>query len=70
MSKQVISFRMSQEELAALDEVCRRLDLNRSEAVSAGVSVLLAEYVNKDGTLLRRAPWFMTDMTGDASEQS
>lgn len=70
MSKQVISFRMSQEELAALDEVCRRLDLNRSEAVSAGVSVLLAEYVNKDGTLLRRAPWFMTGMTGDASEQS
>lgn len=70
MGKQVVSFRMSQEELAALDEVCRRLGLNRSEAVSAGVSVLLAEYVNKDGTLLRRAPWFMTDVTGDASEQS
>jgi Ribbon-helix-helix protein, copG family len=70
MSKQVVSFRMSQEELAALDEVCRRLGLNRSEAVSAGVSVLLAEYVNKDGTLLRRAPWFMTGLTGDASEQS
>lgn len=70
MSKQVVSFRMSKEDLAALDEVCRRLDLNRSEAVSAGISVLLAEYVNKDGTLLRRAPWFMTDVTGDTSEQS
>jgi hypothetical protein len=70
MSKQVVSFRMSKEDLAALDEVCRRLDLNRSEAVSAGISVLLAEYVNEDGTLLRRAPWFITDVTGDASEQS
>jgi metal-responsive CopG/Arc/MetJ family transcriptional regulator len=70
MSKQVISFRLSKEDLAALDEVCRRLDLNRSEAVSAGIAVLLAEYVNEKGTLLRRAPWFMTDVTGDASEQS
>ena len=70
MSKQVVSFRMSKEDLAALDEVCRRLDLNRSEAVSAGISVLLAEYVNKNGTLLRRAPWLITDMTGDANEQS
>lgn len=70
MSKQVVSFRMSKEDLVALDEVCRRLDLNRSEAVIAGISVLLAEYVNKGGTLLRRAPWFITDVTGKTSEKS
>jgi Ribbon-helix-helix protein, copG family len=64
MSKQVVSFRMSKEDLAALEEVCRRLNLNRSEAVSAGISVLLAEYANESGTLLRRAPWFMTAVTG------
>jgi hypothetical protein len=65
MSKQVVSFRMSKQDLAALDEVCRRLNLNRSAAVSAGISVLLAEYVDENGTLLRRAPWFITDVTGD-----
>jgi metal-responsive CopG/Arc/MetJ family transcriptional regulator len=67
MSKQVISFRMSKEDLVALDEVCRRLGLNRSEVVSAGISVLLAEYANQNGTLLRRAPWFMRTVTGDAN---
>jgi hypothetical protein len=70
MSKQVVSFRMSAEELASLDEVCRRLSMNRSEAVSAGISVLLAEYVNESGTLLRRAPWFMTSVAEDDHEQA
>ena len=64
MSKQVTSFRMSKEELAALDEVCRKLKLNRSEAVNFGISVLLEEYAKENGTLLRRAPWFMTTVTG------
>jgi hypothetical protein len=68
MSKQVASFRMSKEELTALDEVCRKLKLNRSEAVNFGISVLLEEYVSKDGTLLRRAPWFMTTVTGAGRE--
>jgi len=68
MSKQVVSFRMSKDDLAGLDEVCRRLRLNRSEAVSAGISVLLAEYANDSGTLLRRAPWFRTTVTGDTNE--
>lgn len=68
MSKQVISFRMSKEDLVALDEVCQRLGLNRSQAVSVGISVLLAEYANNNGTLLRRAPWFTRTITGDTSE--
>jgi hypothetical protein len=56
---------MSKEELTALDEVCRRLKLNRSEAVNLGISILTEqEYVSKDGTLLRRAPWFLTTVTG------
>jgi hypothetical protein len=70
MSKQVVSFRLSKEELAALDAVCQRLGLNRSEVVSAGISVLSKEYVHEDGTLLRRAPWFMTGVTGDRHGQS
>jgi hypothetical protein len=70
MSKQVVSFRLSKEELVALDAACQRLGLNRSEAVSAGIAVLSKEYVHENGTLLRRAPWFMTGVTGDRHEQS
>jgi hypothetical protein len=68
MSKQVVSFRMSKEELATLDEVCRRLKVSRTEAVNAGILVLLKEYAVEDGSLLRRAPWFMTTVTGRGRE--
>lgn len=60
MSKKVVTFRLSDEELLALDEVCQRLSMNRSQVVSAGIHALLREYTTKDGSLLRRAPWFMT----------
>jgi Ribbon-helix-helix protein, copG family len=63
MSKKVVSFRLSDKELAALDEACKRFGISRSQTVSAGISVLLAEYLKEDGTLLRRAPWFKTSLS-------
>ena len=60
MSKRVISFRLSDEELQALDAVCKRFRMNRSQAVNAGIAVLLREYVDKDGSFLRRVPWLIT----------
>jgi hypothetical protein len=68
MSKKVVSFRLSDQELLALDEACRRLGMNRSQVVSAGVTVLLKEYVHEDGTLLRRVPWILTPLTSDDDE--
>ncbi len=57
MTKRVISFRLSDRELQALNLACKRLGMNRSEAVSAGISVLLAEYAKDGERLIRRAPW-------------
>jgi hypothetical protein len=65
MSKRVISFRLSEREIRALDEACVRLSKSRSQVVSAGIAVLLNEYIEKDGTLLRRAPWFLTSVAGE-----
>lgn len=68
MNKKVVSFRLSDDELKALDEACRRLKMNRSQVVAAGISVLLREYLDEGGTLLRRAPWFMTSVTGSEDD--
>jgi hypothetical protein len=70
MTKKVISFRLSDNDLLALDEACQRFRWNRSQVVSAGIGVLLREYVHKDGTLLRRAPWLMTSLTESASVEN
>ncbi|ASP96718.1 ribbon-helix-helix protein, CopG family [Sinorhizobium meliloti] len=59
MSRKVISFRLSDEELAKLDEACRRLAMNRSEAVVTAISVLLRDYVHEGGTLIQRRPWLL-----------
>lgn len=69
MSKNVVSFRLSVEELRILDEACRRFGINRSQAVSAGIKGLLGAHIDKDNgsiieadggskTLPQRAPWF------------
>jgi hypothetical protein len=68
MSKQVVSFRLSDKELNSLSEACSRLGMNRTQVINAGVAVLLAEYVHDGGTLLRRAPWFLTSVTGGVNE--
>ena len=66
--QQVVSFRLSGKELNSLNEACRRLGMNRTQVINAGVAVLLAEYVRDGGTLLRRAPWFLTSVTGGVDE--
>ena len=60
MTKRVVSFRLSDEDLRALDMACERFGMNRSEVVSRGVSVLLSEYLKDDERLVRRAPWIIT----------
>lgn len=55
--KQVISFRLSDSDLADLDAVCAKLGLSRGEAVAKGISVLAAEYVRKGGSIERDTPW-------------
>lgn len=60
MSKQVISFRLSDDELALLDEACKRLRLNRSQTVVKAINVLLNDYIDEGGTLVQRKPWFST----------
>ncbi|WP_429819547.1 ribbon-helix-helix domain-containing protein [Ensifer sp. B1-9] len=63
MSKKVISFRLSDEELAKLDEACRRLSQNRSETVVSAIEVLLRDYVHEGGTLIQRTPWLFEPPT-------
>ncbi len=59
MSKKVISFRLSVEELAKLDQATETFDMNRSEVVVAAIGVLLREYVHEKGELIRRTPWIL-----------
>jgi hypothetical protein len=59
MTKQVISFRMSEGELGKLDEACKRLNLNRSQTVVAALDVLLRDYISEGGTLIQRKPWLL-----------
>lgn len=59
MSKKVVSFRFSDEELQAIDKACARFGKNRSQIVSFGVATLLRDYVHEDGTLLKRTPWLV-----------
>ena len=63
MSKQVISFRLSEEELKVLDEACLQFNENRSQVVSRAIKSLLTEYVRRDGKLIRQ-PYWMPNMDG------
>ncbi len=67
MSKKVVSFRLSDPELRALDEACERFRMNRSQAVSAGISVLLSEYLKEGERLVRRAPWLVMSIGDDGN---
>lgn len=55
--KQVISFRLSESELADLDAVCAKFGLSRSKAIAKGISVLATEYALKGGSIERDTPW-------------
>lgn len=65
MSKKVISFRLSEEELEKLDEACKRLNQNRSETVVSAIDILLRDYVTEGGTLMKRTPWMLDSLQGD-----
>jgi metal-responsive CopG/Arc/MetJ family transcriptional regulator len=63
MSKQVISFRLSEGELRVLDEACHRFNEKRSEVISRAIRSLLTEYVEREGKLIRQ-PYWMPNMDG------
>jgi metal-responsive CopG/Arc/MetJ family transcriptional regulator len=63
MSKQVISFRLSEGELQVLDEACHRFNENRSQVISRAIKSLLTEYIERDGKLIRQ-PYWMPNMDG------
>jgi metal-responsive CopG/Arc/MetJ family transcriptional regulator len=63
MSK-IVSIRLSDNLLASLDEACRRLHMNRSAAVAAGIAAL-AEYVREGHELKRGADWLTVDLAAN-----
>jgi metal-responsive CopG/Arc/MetJ family transcriptional regulator len=61
MSKQVISFRLSESELKALDSACERFSENRSQVISRAIRSLLEEYV-EDGNKITRRPYWLVSL--------
>jgi metal-responsive CopG/Arc/MetJ family transcriptional regulator len=57
MGKQVISFRLSDADLAALDLACQRFGENRSQVVARAIRSLVEEYVEDGKTVTRRPYW-------------
>jgi metal-responsive CopG/Arc/MetJ family transcriptional regulator len=70
MSKQVVSFRFSNDELHTLDDACKRFGMNRTEVVNVAVRALIAEYIHQEGTLIKRTPWLLSSLTGDPNDQN
>jgi hypothetical protein len=68
MGKRVISFRLSDETLQDLDLASKRFGMNRSEVVSKGIAVLLAEYLKEGDALVRRAPWINESTDGGKND--
>jgi metal-responsive CopG/Arc/MetJ family transcriptional regulator len=61
MSKRVVSFRLSNADLEALDIACQRFGENRSQVVGRAIRSLLEEYV-EDGKKLTRRPYWLTSL--------
>ncbi|WP_415454871.1 ribbon-helix-helix domain-containing protein [Azorhizobium caulinodans] len=57
MTKKVISFRLSDADIADLDELCVRLKYNRSEVISEAIALLMRDYTHDGGRLVKRTPW-------------
>ena len=70
MGKSVISFRLSDDELQDLDLACKRFSMNRSQVVSRGIAVLLAEYLKENDILVRRSPWLNASNEGGEKDGS
>ena len=63
MSKQVISFRLADEDLKVLDEACLLFNENRSQVIGRAIRSLLTEYVRENGKLIRQ-PYWMPNLDG------
>lgn len=64
MSKKVISFRLSDDDLAALDQAAKRFKMNRSEVLSAAIRAFQQDYVNQGRSFVERTPWWLEDLEG------
>jgi len=64
MSKSVISFRLSEEELHLLDQACHRFSESRSQVISRAIRGLLTEYIERDGKMIRQ-PYWLPNMDGE-----
>ncbi|UVC17080.1 ribbon-helix-helix protein, CopG family [Mesorhizobium onobrychidis] len=67
MSKKVISFRLAEDDLAILDKTARRFNMSRSEALIAALRSFNNDYVNENGTFVRRTPWWLQTL-GDETK--
>ncbi|WP_404926240.1 ribbon-helix-helix domain-containing protein [Mesorhizobium sp. ORM16] len=65
MSKKIISFRLAEDDLAILDETAQRFNMSRSEALSAALRAFNNDYVNENGTFVRRTPWWLQTLGDD-----
>lgn len=64
MSKQVISFRLTESDLNSLDFACRRFGENRSQVIARAIRSLVEEYVD-DGKTVTRRPYWLADLEGN-----
>lgn len=60
MGKKVISVRLSEERLEQLDEACKQLGLNRSEAIDAALR-LLPEIISGSAEYSYKPSWLGKD---------
>lgn len=67
MSKKVISIRLSSSQNTLLEEACKRLGMNRSEAISAAIR-LLPHYISEGGKLIERQPFFLESLARDSHD--
>lgn len=65
MSKKVISFRLAEDDLIRLDETAQRFNMSRSETLSAAIRAFNNDYVNENGTFVRRTPWWLQTLEDD-----
>ncbi len=64
MSKQVTSFRLTTEDLAALDECAERFGFSRSQVVSFALRDFKENYLHNNGTFVERTPWWFETLEG------
>lgn len=69
MMKRVISIRLSDQQVALLDQACRRLNVNRSEAIGASIG-LLERYYSEGGKLTDRYEFDLQPLVGEPNDEA